>query len=211
MSSLGKIIGAAIYGSAETTVALANINFDFSLMKVDAPTEFLGLGASLSKQRKGDAEEGFRHVTARKLGALFESALPETPHLIQAYGKRVTEIAGSPKVNPKGTPADGPFADHVGADGTTIWAAATSGKCAIAVHLLACMLARMWPQGESISIWSEFVEQRKSLLQKEVIESTSFHLSDLSAAKTHISRDQLADWDSSARQVTHGRRDKKRP
>ena len=42
---------------------------------------------------------------------------------------------------PPGSKSDGPFADHVGADSTTIWAAATSGTEAIAVHLLACMHA----------------------------------------------------------------------
>ena len=77
--------------------------------------------------------------------------IPDTPHVFQAYGRRATEIAEIPHLNPKGTSADGPFADHVGADGTTIWAAATSGKGAIAVHLLACLLARIWKAPEAIS------------------------------------------------------------
>lgn len=59
------------------------------------------------------------------------------------HGRRVTEIAEMPSVNPKGSQSDGAFADHVGADRTTIWAAATSGQEVIAIHLLACMLARI--------------------------------------------------------------------
>ena len=110
---------------------------------MDAPAEYQGLGQSLSEKRKSDAEGGSSHITARKLGALFEDAIPEAQHVFQAYGRRVTEIAQSPHHNPKGTSAHGPFVEHGGADGTTIWAAATSGTGAIAVHLLACLLARI--------------------------------------------------------------------
>lgn len=201
MNPIAKIIGTAFYGSQETNFQLASINFDFALMKVEAPAEYRGLGNNLSQHRKGEAEDGLRHRTARKLGALFELDLPDTPRLFQAYGSRVTEISNSPKVNPKGSEADGPFADHVGADGTTIWAAATSGKSSIAVHLLACLLARMWPQGEAISIWSEFVEQRKHFLQQKLGSCNTFRLSDVSAAQTDVSRDQLAEWDAGARYI----------
>jgi hypothetical protein len=44
---------------------------------------------------------------------------------------------------------DGIFSDFTGADGTSIWAAATSGSGAISVHLLACML--LLPQSLQIS------------------------------------------------------------
>lgn len=49
------------------------------------------------------------------------------------------------------------FADHVGADGTSLWAAATSGKSTITVHLLGCMIARIWKAAEAVSIWTELV------------------------------------------------------
>lgn len=143
MAGVGRIVAALASGSQETTVALANLNFDFSLVKVEAPVEFKGLGACLSSKRKKEAECGTVHVTARKLGALFADGLPAIPNLLQAYGRRVTEIAEAPHINPKGSRFDGPFVGHVGADGTTIWAAATSGQGSIAVHLLACMLARI--------------------------------------------------------------------
>ncbi|KAK0642642.1 hypothetical protein DIS24_g8830 [Lasiodiplodia hormozganensis] len=198
MSAIGKIIGALVHGSQETTLALANLNFDFSLVKVDAPPEFRGLGAALTKKRREIAEDGTSHITARKLGALFKDILPPTPNLIRQYGTRASEIAENRTVNPPASPADGIFADHVGIDGTSIWAAATSGEGAIAVHLLACMLARMFSAPEAISIWYELVENRKS----EILASTEnepLHFATLAAAKVSISRDQLAEWDISAR------------
>lgn len=51
------------------------------------------------------------------------------------------------------------FASHLGADSTSIWAAVTSGPGAIAVHLLACMLARLFTDLEAISVWVELVEE----------------------------------------------------
>lgn len=57
---------------------------------------------------------------------------------------------------------DGPFASIVGLDGSSIYAAATSGQSAIAVHLLACMLARTWSGPEATAIWVELVETRKN-------------------------------------------------
>lgn len=138
-------------------------------------------------------------MTARKLGALFKDILPPTPNLIRQYGTRASEIAGNRAVNPPASPADGIFADHVGIDGTSIWAAATSGEGAIPVHLLACMLARMFLAPEAISIWYELVENRKS----EILacsENEPLHVTTLgAAAKVSLSRDQLAEWDMSAR------------
>jgi len=87
----------------ENTLALANLEFDFTLIKIKAPVEYRGLGECLSKKLKDAAEDGISHITARKLGAL------------QAYGRRVTEIAQMPDINPRGTESDGAFVDHVGA------------------------------------------------------------------------------------------------
>lgn len=107
---------------------------------MEAPPEFQGLGKALSRQRREVAEDGSTHITARKLGALFANEVPKTPKLLEAYGIRVSEIAGSGVINPQGLKQHGVFADYIGADGTSIWAAATSGRNAISVHLLACML-----------------------------------------------------------------------
>lgn len=198
MASLGKIAASLIAGTQEATLALATINFDFALIKMEAPAEYQGLGNALSSKRKHDAENGTTHVTARKLGALFEDDLPEVPHLIQAYGRRVTEIAEMPNVNPKGSPRDGPFRDHVGADGTSIWAAATSSTSAISMHLLACMLACQWPEREAIAIWVELVVRRKAILQERCHNQT-FKASMIQASQIQISTEQLAEWDVSAR------------
>lgn len=201
MTSVSKIVSSALQISPEVTNTLANLNFDFTLLKVEAPKEYASFGTALSSYRKIDAESGTSHKVARKLGALFQDDLPDTPHLVAAYGRRVSEIAESPRTNPKGTAADGPFAKHVGADGTTIWAAATSGTNAIAVHLLACMLARIWNQEEAISVWSEFVDERKRVLRERVCRSDPFHETMLFSTSIEVTRKHLAEWDSSARSV----------
>ncbi|ORY14331.1 hypothetical protein BCR34DRAFT_646751 [Clohesyomyces aquaticus] len=198
MASFGRLTAAVLGAAQENTLALANINFDFAIMKFDAPAEYKGLGESLSKRRKAAAEDGGLHKVARKLGALFESEIPEVPYLIKAYGTRASEIAKLPRINPSQSAAYGAFSDYVGADGTTIWASATSGKGVVTVHLLACMLARIWPRQEAISIWSELVEQRKEVLQKKTLES-SFQVADAVASRIELHRSQLADWDASAR------------
>lgn len=135
--SISKITASLASAHNENTLALANVNFDFSLFKVEAPTEYQALGASLSNKRRTEAEAGTQHITARKLGALFDQILPVTPNLSKAYGRRVSEISSDKTVSPRGTKSDGVFTSYVGADGTTIWAAATSGQAAISVHLLA--------------------------------------------------------------------------
>ena len=198
MSSLGRIQNALVSATQESTLALANVNFDFALLKIEAPREFKDLGAALSTKRRSAAEHGTTHKTARKLGSLFEQTLPLTPSLFRAYGSRASEIANSPVVNPKGGKVHGPFAEHIGVDGTTIWAAATSGKGAVATHLLACMLARMWDASEAVSIWEQIVDQRKKELSVWD-ESDAIPLQSLATAHLTLTREQLADWDASAR------------
>ncbi|PGG96931.1 hypothetical protein GX51_07579 [Blastomyces parvus] len=198
MVSISRFVPSLTAPTIETTLALANLNFDFSLVKLEAPKEFLGLGNSLSRHRRESAEIGPTHITARKLGALFAQVVPSTPKLEEAYGKRVSEIAGSSDINPQGLRSDGIFADYIGADGTSIWAAATSGSPAISVHLLACMLARVWSAPEAISIWSELVAERKRALGT-VNHAEPLGYGDLLASHVQISREQLAEWDNSAR------------
>lgn len=200
MASFGRLTGAFLKASQETTLAFANLNFDFSIIKYDAPQEYRGLGEALTKRRRDEAEDGQLHVTARRLSALFHSAIPEVPNLIQAYGKRVSEIAKIPQTKPRSTINPAIFADHLGADGTTIWAAATSGREAVTIHLLACMLARIWRREEAISVWSELVEQRKAHLRTQIANCEhEFKTSDLTASRLEISRAQLDSWDASAR------------
>ncbi|PVI00603.1 hypothetical protein DM02DRAFT_562852, partial [Periconia macrospinosa] len=181
----------------ELNLALARLNFDFSLFKVDAPAEYEPLGASLSKYRRSSAEDGTQHVTARRLGALFKDIVPRIPTLIKCYGRRVSEISQVESANPKGSKKYGSFADFVGADATTIWAAATSGDEAIAVHLLACMLSRMFSAEEATSIWVELVEKRREEIERDYGQG-SHHPQSL-AARQEISRSQLRHWDASAR------------
>jgi hypothetical protein len=197
-AGVGKIQAALAVATQETTLALANLNFDFSLVKVEAPVEFHGLGSVLSARRRNASESGDHHKTARKLGSLFEQMLPDTPNLFKAYGLRVSEIAKSPSGAPKGGKSFGPFADYAGIDGTNIWAAATSGNAAIAVHLLACMLARIWKASEAISLWEQIIAARKQELST-FDDSGSIHIQSLVTSQLTLSRAQLAEWDASAR------------
>lgn len=95
MSAIGRFAASLVSGTNETTFVLANFNLDFSLVKVEAPIEYQGLRSALSRRRVEDAEQGNLHRTARKLGALFEQILPPVKMLTEAYGRRVSEIAGS--------------------------------------------------------------------------------------------------------------------
>ncbi|KAI9705664.1 MAG: hypothetical protein M1820_005074 [Bogoriella megaspora] len=198
MTTPGRIVAALASGSQEVTTALANINFDFSLIRLEAPPSFHTLGNVLSRKRKVAAESGLSHITARKLGALFEGTLPNTPCLIEGYGSRASEIAQISEKHEASESIHGILADQAGVDGTSIWAAATSGRSAIAVHLLACMLARMFPGSEATSIWAELIEERKKELANEDLSGSS-HISSFLLAQIMISRDQLAEWDNSAR------------
>lgn len=186
-----------ISGKNENTVAFANFNLDFAIVKYAAPPEFHGLGLSLSPKRRREAEDGLSHTVARKLALLFCQDLPEIPNLIKAYGIRATKIAENPLINPKGTHLDGAFQDHVGVDGTSLWASATSGKGVVALHLLACMISRIWKR-RATAIWAEMVTKRKAELQKR-LEGDAFSLDEVTASAIQLSREQLANWDASAK------------
>ncbi|KAF9878417.1 hypothetical protein CkaCkLH20_03909 [Colletotrichum karsti] len=199
MDQISKLNAALVSVPQELTVAAANFNLDFSLMKVEAPKEFLGVGDSLSAHRRGEAEEGQSHITARKLGALFESLVPPVPHLYRAYGKRASEISSRSKSKWSDGFESKLFAPQAGPDGTSIWAAATSGRGAIAVHLLACMLARIWKSHEAISLWVELVERRKQEVLDKYDSTNATEIASLMASKQTFSRQQLSTWDASAR------------
>jgi hypothetical protein len=168
-------------------------------LKVEAPKEFMGLGAVLSQQRKIDAEDGPLHRAARKLGALFEQILPSTPNLIRAYGQRATAIFQTPGINPKGTKNDGPFESFIGADGASLWAAATLGHSAVAVYLLACMLARKWDAQVATSVWVELVTERRQKVENSFKQGNVASMTIVLAAGHELSREELSLWDDSAR------------
>lgn len=203
MASFGRISNSLVTGVNENTIALASLNFDFSLFKVEAPQEYSGVGHALAKSRRESAESGTTHRTARKLGALFEGVVPKAPGLVAAYGTRASEIIQKPGCNPAGkTEHHGPFTAFVGADATSIWAAATSGGTSIAVHLLACLLGRAFTDpAHSTSVWAELVQER----QCEILRSSQGPMLDISqlaavnAASQPIPRDELQQWDASAR------------
>ncbi|KAM3072718.1 hypothetical protein ACMFMF_007051 [Clarireedia jacksonii] len=184
--SIGRITAALGTVHNENTASLATLNFDFTLIKLEAPVEYTGLGQAISKTRKINAEEGNLHKTARRLGALFKDVLPETEDLLRPYGTRVSEIASILAINPTETShGAGIFDRYYGADSTSIWAAATSGSVAIAAHLLGCMLVRIFSGPEAVTIWVELVQKQKEHIRI--------------AAQQEISRDDLSSWDASAR------------
>src|SRR6202000_2322770 len=89
-------------------------------------------------------------------------------------------------------------------DGTSLWAAATSSSsdtkahAPLAVHLLACMLARAFKAEEAISVWVELVRVRRRTIESQ-LDSEPQSLSACMAARQDITREQLALWDASAR------------
>ncbi|KAK0612618.1 hypothetical protein B0T17DRAFT_511795 [Bombardia bombarda] len=199
MASIGKVALTAFSAAQETSLGLIQGHFDFSLVKIEAPVEYRGLGLHLSPNRRSEAEDGATHAVARKLGALFSDVTPHVPSLKQAYGLRTSEIAGDPAHNPLGSSAaHGPLRGLVGADGTSIWAAATSGPGALEAHLLACLLARAFSGEEATAIWAELVKTRQAVLQSQLDEG-KFLPSTAFLARIDISREMLAVWDASAR------------
>lgn len=195
----GKLVASGLAAIQETTFALANINFDFALYKVEPPTEYKELGLSLSKNHRDAAEHGTEHIFARKLAALFSQIIPPTPNLIKAYGLRASEIAkAAAKSTSSNSRSYGIFKDYTGPDATSIWAAATSGPGAIAVHLLACMLARAWPSDRAEAIWDEIIQARKKELLNMDQSEHIFPVTEL-AARIDIDRDQISRWNASAK------------
>ncbi|KAI1735416.1 hypothetical protein F4680DRAFT_304183 [Xylaria scruposa] len=198
MAYFGNLTAAGISARNENTLAFANINFDFSLIKIKAPKEFLQLGKALSPTRRKNAEEGSTHRTARKLGALFDQVASPPEELVKAYGRRASEISQVLGASQAGKHL-GIFNDHAGADATVLWAAAVSGKTAIAVALLACMIARMWDAPKATSIWVELVLKRKEQIQ-QICDGTGLsHHALVAASRQDITRRELAEWDASAR------------
>ena len=198
--SIGKLTVAALNNALELQPALANLNFDFSLWKVQAPKEFDGVGSALSSTRRDVAENGSPHATAQKLGALFETLVPPAPNLLRAYGQRASEISQAVSLTPAARKSYGAFSGHAGSDATSIWAAATSGRpTAMAAHLLACFLARIWDGPQAVSIWVELVERRKEIIRAEFNRTSLIELTALEAARQEITRAQIGEWDASAR------------
>ncbi|KAK4116767.1 hypothetical protein N656DRAFT_765665 [Canariomyces notabilis] len=204
MASLGRLTNSIVSAINENNISLANLNFDFSLVTVQVPPEYTGLGSALTVRRRENAENGAAHRTARRLGALFESVIPNTPRLLAVYGQRASEIVASPGVNPPpNAKQHGPFADYVGAEATSIWAAATSGSSSIAVHLLACLLARAFDDpAVATSVLAELVVERQREVEKMV--NSSFSLSAaqfaaVNAASQQFQREELRQLDANAR------------
>ncbi|KAI6764149.1 hypothetical protein HG530_007938 [Fusarium avenaceum] len=203
-STIGKLQAALTAATNEVTVAAANINFDFTLVKFEAPKEYQPLGTVLSAKRKHDAEHGKDHVTARRLYALFEDSCPDTPNLIRAYGERVSYISKLATDSVSKKYSDSIFSAFTGVDGTSIWAAVTSSQSshrgAIHVHLLACILATMWDPPEATSIWYEIVKLRRQNIASQLENNVRVSFATASAAaQQEIPRSQLAEWDASAR------------
>ncbi|KAF7593116.1 hypothetical protein BBP40_011995 [Aspergillus hancockii] len=141
---------------------------------------------------------GSAHITARRLGALFEGVCPSTPNLIRAYGTRVSEVAETARDSAAST--DGIFSAHTGVNETSIWAAATSSTVALQVQLLACMLARLWGPQEATSVWVKLVKERRTQVAEQYKKCGPLPFSTVTAAvQSEISRSSLAEWDDSAR------------
>ncbi|KAK2861102.1 hypothetical protein FQN49_004537 [Arthroderma sp. PD_2] len=197
--SIGRLQAALAAATNEVTVAAANINFDFTLVKCEAPKEYQVLGRQLSENRKERAETGSAHITARKLGALLDGICAPTPMLIKSYGVRASEIAEVAR-DSSPEPNDSIFSAHTGIDGTSIWAAATSSPTALHVHLLACMIARIWGAQEAVPIWVELVKQRREDIASRYKDGEALHYSTLTAAaQSEIPRSSLREWDASVR------------
>ncbi|KAM5342141.1 hypothetical protein ACJ41O_015172 [Fusarium nematophilum] len=197
MSSVGRITGSVASFTNENTAALININFDLTLLRCEPMPEFHPVGSALTTRRREEAESGQAHKTACKLGCLLQDLTPNVPELRKAYGKRVSEILAKPNTNPQGTDDDGPFRSFIGADCTSIWAAATSGNPAICVLLLTCMLANAFDAKTAVSIWSELIDQRKRNIQQESNEMANPYTR--LAAELDFTRSELSTWDASAR------------
>lgn len=199
MAAFGDLMASAVVGSPTQALDIADLGFDFSILKIPAPDEYRPVGESLSRLRRKEAEDGRIHSTARKLSILFSGILPDTPQLIRSYGLRASEICEASVASESHRHNDGIFSDYEGVDATSLWAAATSGPEAIKLHLLACILARIWNSSEATSIWVELVAERKKRIFAEYGESGITPPAPYLAAKRELGRSQLARWDASAR------------
>lgn len=199
--SLGKIQAALASATNEVTIAAANINFDFAVFKYDAPAEYQPLSTALTNHRRQNAEFGEIHVTARRLATLFDGVCPSTPNLLKAYGTRASQICESEGGDSAKSRA-GLFGEYLGVDATSIWASATSSRSgsAVHIHLLACLLARIWSHSEAVSIWDQIITSRREEIAHKFMDSGSIPFATLSAATQQpISLSSLAAWDASAR------------
>lgn len=196
--SINKLQAALASATNEFTLTAANLNFDFSIVKCEAPKEYQTLGNALSRYKREAAENGNAHTTARRLGALFDGVCPPTPKLLKAYGIRVSEIAETATKEEKKD--NGIFAAHTGVDGTSIWASATSSVAALQLQLLACMLAKVWKPTQATSIWYELVKERRKEIASKYENGEEMQFKSMTAAvQSEISRESLAEWDASAR------------
>ncbi|RGP70083.1 hypothetical protein FSPOR_4195 [Fusarium sporotrichioides] len=198
-SAIGKITGALNSFTVENTAALVNFNVDLTLFRCEPSAEYKPVGSALTIRRKEEAETGQTHKTACKLGFLLNDIIPDTPLLRKAYGSRVSEILSRPDINPRGTDDDGPFQPFIGADCTSIWAAATSGDAAIGVLLLTCMLAHAFDAKKAVSIWSELIDQRKRNIRLLLETGKMLNPNTVIASSQDITRAEIRTWDASAR------------
>ncbi|KAH6040962.1 hypothetical protein HBI54_149870 [Parastagonospora nodorum] len=67
------------------------------------------------------------------------------------------------------------------------------------MHLLSCMLARIWKPAEATSLWVELVERRKQEIFKGYDSSSVTGISAIMAAQQLFNREQFSAWDASAR------------
>ncbi|CCD48220.1 hypothetical protein BofuT4_P035130.1 [Botrytis cinerea T4] len=151
-SAISKIVASVATLQNETTFSLSSLNLDFTLIKLEAPIEYKGVGNNIYSARKHDAEAEGLHKTARKLGALFDGKASIAVALFRAYGTRVSQLCEVERFNPTERSRHGLFSKHVGADSTSIWAAVTSGDGAVAIHLLPCMIARIFTGPQAVSL-----------------------------------------------------------
>ncbi|RSL88547.1 hypothetical protein CEP51_001708 [Fusarium floridanum] len=200
-SLINKLVASAASVQNEVSLAAANLNLDFTLIRLEAPKEFRGIDNSLSDVRRENAERGTLHRTARKLGALFDGVPPPAEHLLSAYGKRVSEICERTQIDPKERSRHGIFSRFVGPDSTSLWAAATSGANAIAIHLLASMIAGVFDRTQSVSLWLQLIERRKAEIESTIDKErdAAKAMKTALATQQEFTRDELAAWDNSAR------------
>ncbi|KIA75569.1 hypothetical protein HK57_00672 [Aspergillus ustus] len=202
MASIQRIAASAVQAVAEASFSLFHANIDVSLVKYEVPAELLPLGDRLSKQRRQVAEQGSFNIFARRLGFLFEEVLPNVPALLKAYGTRASEIACEMDATdnvPKSI-VEGIFGPHLGVDSTSIWAAANIGTSALLMHLLACMLARIWSSQEATAIWTELIEARRQKIKESAPgNDRSSAIVAQQAAIYDVDWSAIQNWDASAR------------